>query len=179
MIKINLIPVKRKKKAKPVPPFLIAAVLILLLSGIGVLFAYKSIAATVTDLENQKKANAVKLKELEKKVKEVKNFENLNKQVTQRKDIIEQLTKNQSIPVRILDEISTRLTDGIWFTSMNITGTRITIAGVGFSNTDIVTFVQSLKASTFFNNIDLKGTSRKMKDTVETYTFSMTLEVVA
>ena len=179
MIKINLIPVKRKIKAKPVPPFLIAAVLILLVSGIGVLFAYKSIAATVTDLENQKKTNAEKLKELEKKVKEVKNFENLNQQVTQRKDIIKQLTENQSIPVRILDEMSTRLTDGIWITSMNITGKRITISGVGFSNTDIVTFVQSLKASDFFDNVTLKGTSRKMQGAVETYTFNLAVEVAA
>jgi type IV pilus assembly protein PilN len=178
MIKINLIPVKRKKKAKPVPPFLVAAVLLLLLSGIGVLFAYKSIAATVTDLENQKKANAEKLKELEKKVAEVKNFENLNKQVAQRKNIIEQLTKNQSIPVRILDEMSNSLTDGIWFTSMNITGKRITISGIGFSNTDIVTFVQSLKASDFFDDVNLQGTSRKLQGTVETYTFNLTVEVM-
>ncbi len=179
MIKINLIPVKRKKKAKPVPPFLIAVVLLLLLSGIGVLIAYKSTVATVTDLANQKKANAERLKYLEKKVEEVKNFENLNKQVTQRKDIIEQLTENQSIPVRILDEMSTRLTDGIWFTSMNITGKRITISGVGFSNTDIVTFVQSLKTSDFFDNVTLQGTSRQMKGTVETYTFNLIVEVAA
>ena len=179
MIKINLIPVKRKIKAKPVPPFLIAAVLILLVSGIGVLFAYKSIAATVTDLENQKNTNAEKLKELEKKVKEVKNFESLNQQVTQRKNIIKQLTANQSIPVRILDEMSTRLTDGIWITSMKISGKSITIGGVGFSNTDIVTFVQSLKASDFFDNVTLKGTSRMMQGTVETYTFTLVLEVAA
>jgi len=178
MIKINLITVKRKKKPKPVPLFLVAMIVLILVSAIG-MFAYaKSVDSQIQTLENQKKVNAEKLKELEKKVAEVKNFEKLNEQVQKRKEIIEQLTKNQSLPVRILDEISNRLTDGVWLKSMRISGDNINITGTGFKNTDIVSFVQSLKASDMFNNVNLLGTSRAVVGGVETYTFNLTFEVV-
>jgi type IV pilus assembly protein PilN len=178
MIKINLIPVKRKKKPKPIPLFLGVMALLLVLSVIGVVFYAKSIDAEIKSLENRKQANAQKLKELEQKVREVKNYEKLNAQVSQRKDIIEQLTKNQSLPVRILDEMSMRLTDGVWLHSMSITGDQIKISGTGFKNTDIVSFVQSLKSSELFANVNLLGTTRKMEGEVETYTFNLTLEMV-
>ncbi len=179
MIKINLIPVKRKAKPKPVPFFLVIMALLLGLSAAGVIFYTKSVNAEIKSLEDQKKANAQKLAELEKKVREVKNYESLNAQVAQRKNIIEQLTKNQSLPVRILDEMSMRLTDGVWLQSMSISGNQLRIAGTGFKNTDIVSFVQSLKKSDMFTNVNLLGTARQMEGEVETYTFNMTLQVVA
>jgi type IV pilus assembly protein PilN len=178
MIKINLIPVKRKKKAKPVPLFLAAMLLLIVASVIAVFVWGKSIDSTIDALEKQKQANAQKLKELDAKVKEVKNFESLNAQVTQRKEIIEQLTRNQSLPVRIIDEMSTRLTDGVWLKSMVISGKSLRISGTGFKNTDIVSFVQSLKDSELFTNVNLLGTSRQMVGGIETYSFNMTLEVV-
>jgi type IV pilus assembly protein PilN len=167
MIKINLIPVKRKKKPKPVPLFL----------GVMALLLVKSIGAEIKSLENQKQTNAKKLKELQQKVKEVKNFESLNAQVSQRKEIIEQLTKNQSLPVRLLDEMSMSLTDGVWISSLSISGKQIRLSGTGFKNTDIVSFVQSLKRSELFKDVNLLGTSRKMQGKVETYAFNMTLAV--
>lgn len=179
MIKINLIPVKRKKKPKAVPTFVVVMALLLVVSGIAVAYynSYKS--GQIEDLQNQRQANEQKLKELDKRVKEVKNFEKLNARVTKRKEIIEELTKNQSIPVMILDEMSKDLTDGVWLKSMSISGTKITVAGMGFSNTDIVTFVQKLKASEFFTNVELQGTARQMVQTVETYNFTLTLEIKA
>jgi Tfp pilus assembly protein PilN len=179
MIKINLTKVKRKKKAKPVPLYLGAMALLIVVSIIAVVIWGKSIDAEIKGLENKKQANAQKLKELDEKVKEVKNFESLNSQVSQRKEIIEQLTKNQSMPVRILDEMSSRLTDGVWLNTMSISGNKLTMSGVGFKNTDIVSFVQSLKDSEMFNNVNLLGTSRQMMGEVETYSFNMTLEVVS
>lgn len=177
MIKINLIPVKRRKKPKPVPPFLVAMALLLVLSGVAVAYYNSYKADQIQELETRKKASEQKLKELEQRVQEVKNFESLNAQVSQRKQIIEQLTKNQSMPVRVLDEMSKRLTDGVWLKSMSITGNKISLSGVGFSNTDIVSFVQNLKASELFTNVELKGTTRQMVGEVETYGFSMVLEV--
>ncbi|MGD8351985.1 MAG: PilN domain-containing protein [Nitrospirota bacterium] len=179
MIKINLIPVKRKKKPRVVPPFVVAMVLLLVVSGVAVAYYNSYKAGQIEDLQKQKQANEQKLKELEKRVKEVKNFEKLNARVTKRKEIIEQLTKNQSIPVIILDEMSKNLTKGIWLKSMSISGTKIKVAGVGFSNTDIVSFVQQLKGSEYFVNVELQGTTRKMEQETETYNFNLILEIKA
>ncbi len=177
MIRINLIPAKRKQKPKAVPPFIVAMILLLVVSGIAVFYYNSYKAGEVQRLENQKADNARKLQELEQRVQEVKNFESLNEQVRQRKEIIEQLTENQSLPVRILDEVSKRLTDGVWLNTMSISGNRISLTGNGFTNTDIVSFVQSLKSSDLFTNVELHGTTRQPMQGVETYSFNLTLEV--
>ncbi len=177
MIKINLIPAKRKRKPKAVPPFIIAMVLLLAVSFVVVLFVSMSVSAKIDDLEVTKRANDEKIAALQKKIKEVKDFEKLNRRFQDRKNIIEQLTRNQSVPVRILDEVSSRLTDGIWLTSMNVTSDRITLSGKGFSNTDIVAFVQHLKGSELFRDVLLKGTSRQIEKGVETYKFDLVMGV--
>ena len=177
MIKINLIPAKRKKKPKHVPPFIIAMILLLIVSGVASAYAVYYMDSKVQDLELKKKVNVGKIAKLDKRIREVKDFEKLNQSFLKRKKIIEELTKSQSVPVRVLDEMSRRLTDGIWLVSMKISATGVTISGVGFSNTDIVSFVQNLKVSALFENVVLGGTQLKKSGTVETYTFNIRLNI--
>ncbi|GAB4390953.1 MAG: PilN domain-containing protein [Thermodesulfovibrionales bacterium] len=179
MIKINLLPVKRKKKPKPVPPFLIVGVLLLTLSVIALITYSYVLGSKIEDLEVQKAANAEKIAKLNEKLKEVKDFERLNQRYKERQAIIEQLTRNQSIPVRILDEMNRRLTDGVWLSSMSISGEKISLDGVGFSNSDIVAFVQNLKESELFADVVLLETRQTGKEKVELYSFRINLQVKA
>ncbi len=179
MIKINLLPVKRKKP-KPVPVFLVVAVLFLLVASIGSYYVnFFYYAERLKELEEKKAANVNKLRELDDKLKEVADFEARNKTFTERKNIIEQLTMNQSLPVRIMDEMSKSLTDGVWLQSMNIDGQRITISGIGFSNSDIVTFVKSLQGSESFVDVMLLGTTMGSMENTEVYMFNIVLQVKA
>lgn len=179
MIKVNLLPLQRRKKPKPVPTFLITGVLLLTVSIILSLYVAYFFKTKITDLQARKTENAQKITRLNETVKEVKDFEALNKKFTERKDIIEQLTKNQSVPVRILDELSVRLTEGVWFNTMDISGGKIQISGVGFSNFDIVSFVQALKQSEFFKEVTLKGTTKTSVGGTDAYNFRITLQVQA
>jgi type IV pilus assembly protein PilN len=177
MIKINLLPTKRKKKAKPIPPFVVAGVLLLLvslvISGYGIYY----MNSKIKNLQAQKAENAKKIEELNKKIAEVKDYERRNQIFMERKKIIEQLTANQSLPVKILDEMSKRLTDGVWLNSMKISRGSVSISGVGFSNNDIVTYVQSLKGSALFQNVILGGTSKTSMSGTDAYSFSISLQV--
>jgi type IV pilus assembly protein PilN len=179
MIRINLLPTKRKKKAKPVPTFIVVGVIVLVISLAISLYAGYFMNSKIEALQEQKKANEKKLAELEKKRKEVEKFEALNKTFQDRKKIIEELSKNQSIPVRILDEVARSLTEGVWITGMNISRGAITITGIGFSNSDIVTYVQSLKAAPLFTDVALHSTSRVKADDAEVFNFSISFKVKA
>jgi type IV pilus assembly protein PilN len=176
MIKINLLPVKRKKKPKPVPPFVIAAVLLLTASAIASFYVSYYFKEKIGELEDQKTSKTAEIARLDERIKEVQDFEALNQKATERKNIIEQLTATQSVPVKILDEMSMRLTEAVWLTSMDITSGKIDILGFGFSNDDIVAFVQSLKGSTLFQDATLLETSQTTTDGVQTYTFKITMK---
>lgn len=179
MIKINLLPYRRKKKPKPVPAFLIIGVFLMLTAVIASFYVNYIFKSRAADLEGQKDSKAKEMVALDEKIKEVNNFEALNKTFTERKNIIEQLTQTQGLPVKILDEISTRLTDGIWLVSMDIAGSSINMSGIGFSNSDIVSFVQNLKNSPLFQEVNLTGTQQSAQDNIDVYTFNLTLQIKA
>ncbi len=199
MIKINLLQHKRRKKARKIPSFVMAGLGLLLLAVIVTFFFDYSMKGRLASLKQQKASNDAKLAMLQSKIAEVQKFEKLNEKFDQRKQIIEQLRQNQALPVKILDEISTRLTDGVWLSALGISpapslpvkkikkgpakpagggvADNIQMSGFGYTNDDIVQFVQSLKGSALFTDVYLVGTSKSSISGVEVYSFSLTMKV--
>jgi len=176
MIRINLLPIRKKrKKPKPVPGFVIGAVLLLVLAVILTFFINFLMKDRIKSLAEQKKGNETKIAKLQEKIKEVKNYEELNKKYTDRKQIIEELRKNQARPVKTLDELSKRLSDGIWLQELVISASGIELKGVGFTNEDVVTFVQDLKASGLLTEVYLHETVQAEAESVPVYKFKITM----
>lgn len=179
MIKINLLPTKRKKKAKPLPVYLVTLAFCLVLSIAVVLFVNSYLNGEIKRLKNKQAENEKTIKELEEKIKEVKNYEALNEKFKARQKVIEDLRRTQSLPVKVLDEISVRLTDGVWINTLSINADNITIQGTGFNNSDIVTCVQNLKESPYFADVILQSTQKQSVGGYDTYNFSMSLKIKA
>lgn len=174
MIRVNLLPTKRRKKPKAVPTFLIyiALVTTVIIIASGYVFWYLN--SQLTSLKQQKKANETQIAELKNKIKEVENFEAQKKTLEQRKNIIEQLRKNQSLPVRILIEMSNVLPNGVWLQNMAVAGENINISGSGFTNEDVVNYVDNLKKSKLFTDIYLQGSTKSEVGKIIMYQFSIT-----
>ena len=177
MIRINLIPTKRKKKAKPLATYLVTAALIAVASIALAFFANTYMGSRIKDLQEKSVENKNLLAKLDEKIKEVKNFEAINKKFSDRKKVIEELTAGQSLPVRILDTLSMSLTDGIWITNLSIQKGKVSLAGIGFNNNEIVDFISSMKNSELFKNVVLLGTIKKEIQTVEVFTFKASFNV--
>jgi type IV pilus assembly protein PilN len=177
MIKVNLLPVKRKKKAKPIPTFLIATILITLVSTIVMGYLMFFFSSRLSEKKQQFAANEKKIAELKEKIKAVDDFEKRNKTFKERNDIIEQLSKNKSLPVKLLAEVNTLIPTGIWLQSMTITGDTIGIDGYGFSNTEIVNYVDNLKNSAMFTEVYLQESKSGEIDKIPLYIFKMTFKI--
>ena len=177
MIKVNLLPVKRKKKAKPLPSFLIVTVLVTIV--VCVIMAYLSFfySSRLSARKAQFEANEKKIAELKQKIKAVEDFEQRNRMFKQRNDIIEQLSRNKSVPVKILDEISALLPSGVWLQSLVITSVGISMEGYGFTNSDIVIFVDHLKASTMFTEVYLQESRSVEIEKVPAYMFKLSFKL--
>jgi type IV pilus assembly protein PilN len=180
MIRINLIPVKRKKKAKPLPTFVIATTLItvLVICALAYLFYYYN--STLQTTKNRYNSNKEKIAELKEKIKEVDNFEKLNKTIEERTKIIEQLRKNQNVPVMMLDEVSRNLPKGVWLSSMAVTGAGSgSLEGFAFTNSDVVAFVDNLKGSKLLVEIYLQESKQAEIEKILLYQFKLTFRVAA
>jgi len=179
MIRVNLLPIKRKKKAKPLPTLVIVTTLItvVVICALAYLFYYYSSVLQAT--QNRFESNTKKIAELKDKIKEVDNFEKLNKTIEDKTKIIEQLRKNQNIPVMMLDEISKNLPKGVWLSSMTVTGggSSVNIEGFAFTNADVVAYVDNLKSSKLLTEVYLEESKQAEIDKIPLYQFKMTFKV--
>lgn len=178
MIKVNLLPLKKKKKAKPIPTFLITALFItvaVIFIDLYLVYMYES---KRNDRVKKVHENETKIKELEARIKAVEEYEKRNAVFNQRKEIIEKLGKNKSLPVKILDEISTLLPAGVWLRKMTLADSSlITLECTAFSVTDASNFIQNLKNSKIFAEVDSKETTRSQSGNISTYGFTVTFKV--
>jgi|Deesub1362B_J571_1020462.scaffolds.fasta_scaffold00273_16 type IV pilus assembly protein PilN len=184
MIRINLIPVKKKKKRpKPVPNYIVGGTIFTVVVIIVAVFITYNIRAEITSLKNTKARNEQRLAELRKKLKELKNYERLVEDVKKKKEIIIQLRKNQAIPVKVLDELSRKLPDSVWFKRLEVKGKKVVIEGLAFTNTDIVMFVDKLKRSDVFSSVFLVESKRQqiaekeLREKITVYNFKLSLVI--
>ena len=119
------------------------------------------------------------MKELKEKVKEVESYEENKKNLQEKNAIIEQLRKNQSGPVHILDEISTGVESlKLWLDSLNVKGNSVDLSGKAITNADIVEFVDRLKKSRYFSNVTLLESRQVVEDGISIYQFKIKSTVV-
>ena len=179
MIKVNLIPTKKRKKQKPVPVFLIYTVLLTLAVGVIFLYITYHFSSTISAKEKKVKENVITIAALKEKIKAVEDFEKLNKTFQQRKDIIEELGRNKSRPVKILDEISALLPPGVWLSTADVKGLDVSLSCTAFTNTDVVNYVNNLKNSKLFTDIYLQESVQSKVATNTVYSFKLTFKVKA
>ncbi len=177
MIKINLLPTKKKKKQKPVSTFLIYTILLTLVTGMVTAYLAYFYSSRLSDREAKVRENDLKIAELKEKIKAVEDFERLNRTFQQRKDIIEELGRNKSLPVKTLDEISAQLPVGVWLTAMEAKGSEIKLSCTAFSNTDVVNYVNNLKNSKLFTDVYLQESIQVKTKETSVYTFRLTFKV--
>ena len=179
MIRVNLLAVKRKKKAKPLPSFVISMVLVTVVAGCVLAYLVFYFNSKLQSAKLRFDANTRKIAELKEKIKEVENFEKLNKTIDERNKIIEQLRKNQKVPVMMLDEISRNLPKGVWLNNMTVTASGGSLEGYGFTNSDVVAYVDSLKGSKLLIDIYLQESKQAEIDKIPLYHFRLTFKVAA
>ena len=70
--------------------------------------------------------------------------------------MIDRLEKSRTGPVRLLDEIATRIPERLWLTEMRMASGVITLKGFGIDNEVIAAFLTSLEDSAFISNVQLE-----------------------
>lgn len=179
MIKVNLLPVKKKKKSKPLPTFLISTILVTLAAVVILGYLVYFFSSRVSARQAQVVQNEQKIKELKEKIKSVEDYEKRKAVFQQRIGIIEQLGKNKTIPVKILNEIGALLPEGVWITSMDVKGVDINLSCTAYTNTDVVNYVNNIKNSSFFAEVYLQESVQAQLSGVSAYNFKLTLKVKA
>ena len=156
MIRINLLPVReaRQRASLRQQGMLLGAALVAAIVISGLL--HTAIAAQLSSERQRVVAAQAELAKLEETLKEVERFRGEKEDIEQKLSIIARLEESRRGPVRIMDEIATRIPDRMWLSRMKLSGGALELEGFGIDNEVIAAFLTSLEQSKFLTNVELK-----------------------
>lgn len=185
MIKVNLYPqartkvARKAKEATPLRGFLMLLAGITVAAAVVVAGAVFFLKMNVADLRAQIDENRKTLTAYQQKSEEVRRYERLNAEYTRKSGVIETLRSNQSVPVRMLSELSARLPQGVWLHGVMHKGDSISIEGYAFSNNEIVGYVENLRQAPVFSEVSLQETRESEYHQTTLYKFMMSVKIKA
>ncbi len=177
MIKINLLPTKRKppKKVTELQKQLILGTLLLIFSGSIMAAWWMKLDSTITRLKSEKKETDDKIAAQKKILDSVKDIKDVRQKVLAKIEVIDKLKANQMGPVRLLDEVSKALPKGVGLNSLTDKKGQVDIDGTAFTNNDVVFFIDRLKASPYFSEVFLLETQQAKIEGVDVYKYKLRL----
>ena len=176
MIKINLLGVPRARKARKQAEGrsqIILGGVVIGATLIAVGYSWYLLDQRLSNLQKQKEGMETHLAQLKAKVKEVENFEKDKAAFEEKIRVIEQLRKNQSGPVHVLDEISRSLPDRVSLTSLASQANQLDLEGRAVTNAAIVEFIANLKNSKYFTDVELIESREVKESDISAYSFRL------
>ncbi len=187
MIKINLLPPRKKKAVVTGQRHLALIIVLLLVESVGLAFVYQQQHKILSD---KKAANDEKAREVTRLKKEIGDLSKLEKErseLEQQQKILDTLEKARSGPVKVLDDIALLLTpptterirkalkarklNVTWdprrvsLTSFQEKSRQVEIEGLAKTNDDVAEFMKRLESSAHFYDVQLQYTkSAELKE---------------
>jgi type IV pilus assembly protein PilN len=155
MIRINLLAAERERgRSRSWFPgqqkITVVCCLILAGTAAGLGWWYWSLGRASAQLDLDLVAAGQEAQRLRGLIQQVQQFDQRKAQLQQRVALIEELRKGQSGPVRMIDQISRSLPEGLWLTTLRQDGAAVTMDGRCITLTALSDFVANLSASGFF-----------------------------
>ena len=184
MIKVNLLAaerqpatIARKKITFAVGQKLtVACSLILVLTAAGIGWRFWSLRQYSAQLDVDIAAAQTETTRLHSIIEQVQQFEGRRAQLQQRVGLIEQLRRDQTGPVHLLDQISRSLPDMLWLTDLRQSpdGKHVTIEGRSTTLTGLSDFVVNLEKSGYFRrSVEIVSTESQTTPTGDIVTFTV------
>lgn len=176
MARINLLPWREQLREERKQRFLVSLVGVLIVAA-GVVFLGDQVLSAA--IENQNARNNFIKKEiavLDARIAEISELRTRRQQLLERMKIIQDLQGNRPIIGRVFDQLVRTLPDGVYFTSVRMTGKNIAIVGAAESNNRVSNLMRNLDASDWLttpNLTEVKATTAGALDQANTFQLSV------
>lgn len=155
MARINLLPWREQLREERKQRFLVNLAGVFVVAAGAVFLGDQLLSAAI---EHQNARNAFIKKEiavLDARIKEISELKTRRQQLLERMKIIQDLQGNRPIIGRVFDQLVRTLPDGVYFTSVKMTGKNIAIVGAAESNNRVSNLMRSLDASDWLTSPNL------------------------
>ena len=161
MIEINLLPVREARRAADLRQQLLQLLLVLLvvLGGIG--FVHSAMSERIVLGRARVGQMQQDIDQFKPQLEQVAAFRKKKAKLEKKIDVIGELDKARSGPVRVMSELALRAPKRLWLTSVSTSGGTITLKGSSLDNELVAVFLRGLGDSEVFSEVDLDGTKLK------------------
>jgi type IV pilus assembly protein PilN len=178
MIRINLL--SSGPKGRPGKPQYDVRAQVLLGVGLVVItlagcwWYWDSLDNEIAARQTEKDEKTKQVAQLKEQVKQVSDFEQRKKQLEDKNRIIDQLEKSRVGPVKVLDHVSHSLEPlKLWLVRVGVNGQSIDLEGRALTNDDVVEFVNNLRRTDYFTDINLQESRAAMESQISVYQFKL------
>jgi type IV pilus assembly protein PilN len=158
MIRINLLPIKELKAEVVRRRELSIGSLALGLTAVLILGVYIYQWRQAAGLEKELAEIRKELEVLNTKAKDVAELQKKIKEFQGKSQVIEDINKKKSGPVRVMESLSVATPSALWLTEFKEVGGDLTITGVAADNVTIAEFLKALASHAYFSNTELVET---------------------
>lgn len=144
MIKINLLPVRQVKKREAGKQILVLYAVLLVGALIGNYFWYEGRNAVAVEGQQRITRTQQKITELEKVIGEVNNINARKKELEDKLNVLKQLRRGRSGPVRIMDALAEATPKKVWIKDFDEVNGKVKISGYALSHEDVGEFMRGL-----------------------------------
>jgi type IV pilus assembly protein PilN len=177
MIRINLLPVpKARKQERLIIEVIVAIVVIVAAFAVGH-YLGESKASRIAGLRAENQVINEEINRYRARVGEVDKYKQKLQTLRDQLKVIESLQSGRSGPVRVLDELTEITPRRLWVTSLRETNQKVVLQGVGEDGPIIADFIDSLKQSKYFSNVELQNLQLQEQSGVRLQRFTINLDV--
>ena len=163
MAKINLLPWREERRKELLNEFLVMLGLVALFAAltVGIVHFYHS---QLIERQNTRIGYIDKrIKEVDKKITEIKELEKQKESLLSRMRAIESLQRDRPLIVHLFDELVRSLPEGLSIVNLKQEGPKITITGEAQSNARVSSFMRKIERSEWIKAAKLKVIKESVK----------------
>jgi type IV pilus assembly protein PilN len=157
MANINLLPWREERRQELKREFLVILGGVAVL-GVAIIMLTQFFFSNAIDVQQDRNAYLQKhIDELNEQVKEIKELERKRNELLDRMNVISSLQGDRPLIVRIFDELVRTLPDGVFYKSLNRSGSNVKLQGIAESNNRISSLMRRLDGSDWFSSPNLSA----------------------
>ena len=146
MIRINLLPVRKKVQQEAGRQILAIFAVVLVGAGIGNYMWYSNRDDVVQGLQAQIASTNARIADLDKTIGEVKNINTRKAEVEKKLAVLDELRRGRSGPVRMMDALASSIPKKAWISSFNEERGNVKLLGSAISHDDVAELMRNLNS---------------------------------
>ena len=147
MIRVNLLPHREERRKTLRQQFYALSGLVAVLAGFIWFVGFGYINSLIDRQTEKNSFLKSEIAVLDKQIEEINKLKEQTESLLQRKQVIEALQANRSETVHLFNELARQLPAGIYLSSINQQGQKITLVGYSQSNARVSTLMHNLDES--------------------------------